>query len=237
MRNIFKPHNSRFSVLNEDLESNKQNNNNSNNNSNNNNNNKNNKKYRSKPDNESETENRYNNFTTSSRRSKFHEHTEKNKVKTPPTITINDINSFPELTKNNTKSDSLENKTQNQSFLDKLKTVKEEKTVDNVEEIIKDGWVSITLQNRKPTYKYGKTTYIHYDIKKLEPHYVMSTLVNLHEKRREDYIQTWGYDDYEKLFLSPNYDYEYFDKLDEQYELEMEKMELEQNELEQEEIY
>ena len=120
--------------------------------------------------------------------------------------------------------------------MEKLKIVKEEKPIENIEEVIKDGWVSIKLQNNKPKYKYGKTTYTPYDMKS-DPHYVMSNLVKLHERRKEDYINLWGYDNYEKIFLSPNYDYEYFDKLDEQYELEMEKLELEENELEPEETY
>jgi hypothetical protein len=31
----------------------------------------------------------------------------------------------------------------------------------------------------------------------------------------------WGYEEWEKMFRFPNYDYEYFDKLDELYENDM----------------
>ena len=223
MSNIFKPHNSRFSILNEDVELNYKNKNN-----------KIDKSQKNKNDAENKN-NRYNNFTSSSRRSKFHEDTEKNKV--PPLPTVNDINSFPELTTNITKTVPVLEDNQKQSFLEKLKTVKDEIATKKIEEIIKDGCVSITFKNRNTTYKYGKISYVPDDVKKTSPQYIMSNLVNIHVKRTEDYINLWGYDDYEKLFLSPNYDYEYFDKLDEQYELEMEKLELEENEIVSEENY
>lgn len=37
----------------------------------------------------------------------------------------------------------------------------------------------------------------------------------------DNYIETWGQEAYIDRYISPNYDYEYFDKLDEQYEKEM----------------
>jgi hypothetical protein len=53
------------------------------------------------------------------------------------------------------------------------------------------------------------------------PNHVLNALVHLHEKRTNDYIEMWGYDEWEKEFLFPNYDYNYFDKLDKIYEEEM----------------
>jgi hypothetical protein len=47
---------------------------------------------------------------------------------------------------------------------------------------------------------------------------IINALVELHEKRTEEYINMWGYDTWEKMYRFPNYDYEYFDKLDELYE-------------------
>jgi hypothetical protein len=44
---------------------------------------------------------------------------------------------------------------------------------------------------------------------------IINTLVELYEKRTEEYIQLWGYDEWEKMFRFPNHDYEYFDKLHE----------------------
>lgn len=48
----------------------------------------------------------------------------------------------------------------------------------------------------------------------------------LHEKRTKEYIENWGYDEWARLYRFPNYDYEYFDKLDEKYEREMQKQEM-----------
>jgi zinc finger protein AEBP2 len=52
---------------------------------------------------------------------------------------------------------------------------------------------------------------------------VFTGLTDLYECRKQQYIDNWGEDEYEKMFKFPNYDYEYFDKLDEKYEKEMEK--------------
>ena len=51
---------------------------------------------------------------------------------------------------------------------------------------------------------------------------VFDTLVEVHEKSRDEYIEMWGYEEWEKMFTFPNYDYEYFVKLDELYNEEME---------------
>lgn len=44
---------------------------------------------------------------------------------------------------------------------------------------------------------------------------VLDALADLYERRDEEYIEAWGYEDWEKMFRFPNYDYHYFDKLDE----------------------
>ena len=50
---------------------------------------------------------------------------------------------------------------------------------------------------------------------------VLDSLVALYEKRDKEYINLWGYDEWEKTFKFQNYDYDYFDRLDELYEEEM----------------
>jgi hypothetical protein len=62
-----------------------------------------------------------------------------------------------------------------------------------------------------------------------EGYAVLNGLVNLHERRTNNYINNWGYDEWEKIFRFPNYDYYYFDRLDELYQEELEK-ELEKEE-------
>lgn len=57
---------------------------------------------------------------------------------------------------------------------------------------------------------------------------VFKRLAEIYEERTKEYIELWGYDEWEKMHRFPNYDYEYFDKLDQKYEEEM--AELESNE-------
>jgi len=49
---------------------------------------------------------------------------------------------------------------------------------------------------------------------------IIIALSVLHEKRTNEYKELWGEDEWEKMFICPNHDYEYFDKLDEAYEIE-----------------
>lgn len=53
---------------------------------------------------------------------------------------------------------------------------------------------------------------------------IINALQIIHEKRTKKYKELWGEDEWEKMFIFPNHDYEYFDKLDEAYELEQEKL-------------
>ena len=63
------------------------------------------------------------------------------------------------------------------------------------------------------------------NIENSEEHYnVLYSLCNLYEKRTTEYIEMYGYDTWEKTFKFHNYDYEWVDKLDEEYEVEMEKL-------------
>lgn len=133
---------------------------------------------------------------------------------------------FPELQhaltlkKEKVYEEELELKPQAVSFIDKLKkdTLKEEKT--NNEETVEPGWVCITISptnKRNLIYKYGKSLY-EQEEEKSKPIDVLNALVELNEKRKNEYIQLWGEEEYERMFRMPNYDYEYFDRLDEQYE-------------------
>ena len=125
----------------------------------------------------------------------------------------------------------------NPSFLEKLNTVKDTQNKnEDEEEIIRDGWVSISFQNRKPTYKFGNMSYFTDNVTKSTPQYIMSNLVELHENRKAEYIKNWGEEDYENTFSFKNYDYNYFNNLDDLYEIEMEKLELEIIESEEEQL-
>lgn len=54
---------------------------------------------------------------------------------------------------------------------------------------------------------------------------IINALSLLHEKRTNEYKELWGESEWERMFMCPNYDYAYFDKLDEAYEAEQAKLE------------
>jgi hypothetical protein len=153
---------------------------------------------------------------------------------------------FPELhnvsTLKKEKVYELEVKTPVVSFIDKLKkdNLKEEKSKEEEEEPVEPGWVCITISptnRRNLIYKYGKSLHEQEQEKEQEqsnPIDVLNALVALHEKRKNEYIQLWGEEEYERMFRMPNYDYEYFDRLDEKYEEEMESLEKEKYDYDEE---
>jgi hypothetical protein len=79
------------------------------------------------------------------------------------------------------------------------------------------GWISITPTKLKPVQPQSNSTQV--DGRWAD------YLTYLHKKRTQEYINAWGYDEWERMFRFPNYDYDYFDKLDEKYERELQKQE------------
>jgi len=146
------------------------------------------------------------------------------------------IDNFPELVSVEKKINPINQ--QGSTFLEKV-GIKKEK-VQNIKEEEYDipyGWVLITRDKKsnRMVLKYNAD----YEAdekkkkdqeenkeykKKLYSHEVINALVDLHLKRTQEYIDNWGYDEYERMFLDVNHDSEYFDKLDEKYEEEMEKL-------------
>lgn len=45
---------------------------------------------------------------------------------------------------------------------------------------------------------------------------IIDSLNNKHVQRVNEYVELWGDDEYENMFLFPNYEYGYFDRLDEE---------------------
>jgi hypothetical protein len=84
-----------------------------------------------------------------------------------------------------------------------------------------DNCSKVTIQIQKPfiekKYEIKKPTH---KIELNETEEIIEALSLLHEKRTKEYKELWGEDEWERMFVCPNYDYEYFDKLDEAYEIE-----------------
>lgn len=141
-------------------------------------------------------------------------------------IILND-NNFPTLTANNDKPTNNTNIcAENINFLEKLTAVTIEKETDitNLEEYILPGWLVMKRDKdtNKIIKKYGEMTF--FEKTDLSNYEIMEKLVVLHDKRTEDYINIWGQDEYEKMFRFPNYDYDYFERLDQEYEEELEDL-------------
>jgi len=140
---------------------------------------------------------------------------------------------FPDLINNSKNNNKNNSKNNTSSYIEKAMVQKNE-TPTEINQI-KPGWVEVKRDPsnpRKLIYTYGESTYkedsefITSDKSKLEPQ-VLDALVKLHNKRTQEYINMWGYETWEHLYRFPNYDYHYFDKLDEKYEEEMEENNLE----------
>ena len=160
------------------------------------------------------------------------------------TAKILSIDNFPELQLSNNKIETLKKPS---SFAEKLKQKENsletndkslEKPVISFSEKLKQvdvvvetkinqipyGWAVIKRDKitNKSTIEYNKE--YENDLKKAEnlekkqwPVKVLGALVDLYERERDTYINKWGYDAYEEKYLDPDYDDEYFDRLDEAY--------------------
>jgi len=127
----------------------------------------------------------------------------------------------------------------NTNFLDKLKqNINTNKSKPVPKNIIKPGWVCAEKdpKSNKIIYTYGEQTYFE---REPEPIDVLNALVKLHETYIIQYDSLWGEGAYDEHYRSPYYDYEYFDRLDEEYEDDMKRYmeEQEQNKIDEYESY
>ena len=125
--------------------------------------------------------------------------------------------------------DVTENKALITSFLDKINVKNSKNIVETCEEYIQPGYIVITrdkITNNVIT-KYGEQLWFSCE-EDYDPYKVLDALVNLYEIRKDKYIELWGEYEYEKVFKFPRYDYDYFDRLDQEYAEYAEEMESQQ---------
>jgi len=132
------------------------------------------------------------------------------------------IDNFPVLLENS-NNNSVKQPVFQEGFIDKVKYVKPIVETNKIDNYIKPGWVEIKFD--KKTRKIITTNRNPSCLIEEDANNVLKNLVNLHEKRTKDYIDLWGYDMWEKVFQFSNYDYDYFNKLDTQYDEESEDYE------------
>ena len=130
-------------------------------------------------------------------------------------IENNDVN-FPSLVDDNKvkKSNQVE-----VSYGSILKNEEKSKKKQTKEKKLKKGWVQLGVKYEEPEPEQ--------EVQSKEENlneylYFIDCMVNLYEHQKLEKIEILGEENYERIFKFPNYDYEYFDKLDEKYEAELE---------------
>ena len=150
-------------------------------------------------------------YELNSRRLRIEENFKKAKEQEIKNLT--NMNNFPELKTTNKSSKNL----QNSENVYKEKLMKNDNELsenDKSDTIISDGCVCIELNKKKNEFiwNYGKNSIKNNNDSNFdysdEPYFVMDRLTRLIEKRRNEYINNWGVDDYENTFLFPNYNYD-----------------------------
>ena len=143
--------------------------------------------------------------------------------KTKETEEALSANNFPDMGFTNKVKNMKESNVS--SFADKIKEqmIKNvvEDVVETVEEYISPGYVVISkdITTNKCIFKFGEQILPLY----YEENRYSDNIFELYEKRTNTYIEMWGEFEYTKVFKFPNYDYDYFDRLDQQYEEEVER--------------
>ena len=160
--------------------------------------------------------------SNSFKNSRYHDRTfkdDRNKIEERKVNDTLSIENFPELVA--PKTVILKNTNIEKSFSEKLQSVVENTETPSIETDYKNmgqGWTLIKKENNKITIKskdiFSATQQETDDDLANE---LLDTLAELHENRTHNYIEMWGYEQWEKMFEFPNYDYSYFDKLDELY--------------------
>ena len=148
------------------------------------------------------------------------------------------VSNFPELSSYVNINDNINAIEQSTctTFLDKLKFKEEKNNEPQIDDTIlsekyyrdlEPGWTYILsdIETREKIIRY-KPFYdnVFEDNEQAINNKVLNRLVNLHNKKTQEYIDKWGYDEWEHMHRFTNYDYEYFDKLEQLDEDELEQI-------------
>ena len=139
------------------------------------------------------------------------------------------IDNFPDLLENKNNQSNVKPTILQTGFIDKVKFVKPTTNVEPIQNHIKPGWVEIKrdAKTRKIVTSVNPVANSDNNVSTNSENNVLNALAYLYERRTNEYIELWGYDEWEKTFRFPNYDYNYFNNLDELYEKKMEMLEIE----------
>jgi hypothetical protein len=93
------------------------------------------------------------------------------------------------------------------------------------EENIPPGCVCITFDkvSNKHCWIYGdsfnessKNKYEEKVVMEENPYFVFQRVNDLYNNRKNEHIKKWGFEEYDQMFMFQNYDYGYFDRLDDE---------------------
>ena len=123
--------------------------------------------------------------------------------------TLTDTSSFPDLV---SYTQTLQHNPNELNFLEKVNLIEYVKPIEwnNGLDIIK---------------KNGDTKPDRKQIRVKTPHEIMAKQVELYDNWKAKFIAEYDEEYYEKYYRFPNYDYDYFDNLDEKYEAELRELE------------
>jgi hypothetical protein len=138
---------------------------------------------------------------------------------------LNNLTEFPELQIKKKESIVLDNKNKS-NFIDAIKMnnlIPSEENSNEIqnEEAIPPGCVCIQFDKTSNQQKwiYGVDVSKNEDVESVieeNPYFVFQRVTDLYNNRKNEHIKKWGIEEYDQMFMFQNYDYEYFDKLDEQ---------------------
>jgi hypothetical protein len=130
------------------------------------------------------------------------------------------------------------------SYIDKLKTEQIINENINKDKYVKPGWIVIEKNKQNNTIftrnkvDEEKDKYKKEDNVTILCNQIIDNLIYKYNNYKNEYIELWGEDEYEKMYLFQNYEYGYFDRLDkEEYEEYMEELEQEEQFEEEYEYY
>lgn len=162
----------------------------------------------------------YNNYNNSNSRNYFLNNNQKNKI-TEKIFVLKD-NMFPQLNiKEDGKECIIDNKELTNNEKNDFKNLFQKESEVESEDLElekKDGWITI----KKGIPYSPKIEKIEKEKEKeepiVEPYKVFEKLNKVYENWKKNYIEQWGYDEYEKNYRFPHHDYSYLESEEEEME-------------------
>lgn len=137
---------------------------------------------------------------------------------------LDSLTEFPELQIKKKESIILNNN--KSTFIDAIKmnhlvTNEENRNEIQNEENVPPGCVCITFDkvSNKHCWIYGDNVSKNEDVESViesNPYFIFQRVTDLYNNRKNEHIKKWGIEEYDQMFMFQNYDYGYFDKLDDE---------------------